>query len=59
VRSHGRFPAGIVIAFVQRQVLWLLLAGLRALDDDGIQRSLQQLAVVAVGSGDDDAQRAT
>ena len=49
--------SGVVIAFVQAQMLGLFLARLRSLDHDCFDGSLQQFRIVDVGSGNGHAQR--
>ncbi len=50
----GLLSGRVVAAFVQTEMLGRLLGRLRTLDDYGLQRGSQQLAIVDIGSGDDD-----
>lgn len=58
VLLDGGFGGRIVVAFVQAQMLRLLLGGLGTLDYDRLQRVGQQLGVVYVGTGKHYRQRA-
>ena len=55
--SHQKTHERIVIASIQTQMLRVLLAGCRTSDDDPIHRGTKQLAVVSVGSINEDRQR--
>ena len=55
---HDGLGGGVVIAFVQAQMLRRGPGRGGPLDDDGIQRRLQQLRVGHVGPGDHEAKRA-
>jgi len=50
VGRNGAVPRGIIIGLVQTQVLGRIGRGLRALDDDGLKRRLQELGVMNVGT---------
>src|SRR5262249_42498086 len=57
VRFGRRFPAGgILVAPIQRQVLWLLLRRLGALDHDGFDRRAEHPPLQHVGPGDHHSQ---
>jgi len=53
-----RLAGGVVIGFVQAQILWRLRARLGPLDHNGIQRCRQQEMIVYVGPGNADSKRA-
>lgn len=42
----------IVLAFVQAQMLWSLLGGLRTADHNGVDSNCQQWRVDCIGSAD-------
>jgi hypothetical protein len=57
VQTRRRFTSRVVVAFVETQMLRLAFRGPWSRHDDRLERGLQQLGIVHVGSGHDNGQR--
>ena len=56
---HRGFSDGIVIAFIQAQMLWFLFRRLRSLHHNGFNRLIQQFRIDDIGARDHNRKRST